>query len=93
MDIKESIWYKNRLLALVQENNDYYLFYAITNYPKLEIQEETQTINNIVTFTKSVSGEVKLPLVSGNNNSILNLIKLQNASEYETIVSVLKAIL
>ena len=93
MDIKESIWYKNRLLALVQENNDYYLFYAITDCPKLEIQEETQTINNIVTFAKSVSGEVKLPLVSGNNHSILTFVKLQNASEYETIVSVLKAIL
>ena len=93
MDIKESIWYKNRLLALVQEDNNYYLFCAITNDPELKIQEETQTINNLITFTKSVSGEVKLPLVVGNNNSILNLIKLQNASEYEKIVSVLKALL
>ena len=58
-----------------------------------KIQEETQTINNLITFTKSISGEVKLPLVVGNNNSILTLIKLQNESEYETIVSVLKALL
>lgn len=93
MDIKESIWYKNRLLALVQDNNDYYLFYEITDSPKLKIQEETQTINDMITFTKSVSGEVKLPLVVGNNNSILNLIKLQNASEYGKIVSVLKGLL
>ena len=93
MDIKESIWYKNRLLALVQDNNDYYLFYAITDSPKLKIQEETQTINDMITFTKSISSEIKLPLVVGNNNSILNLIKLQNASEYEKIVSILKALL
>lgn len=93
MDIKESIWYKNRLLALLQDDNDYYLFYAITDSPELKIQEETQTINNLVTFTKSVSYEVKLPLVLGNNNSVLTFIKLQNASEYETIVSFLKAIL
>ena len=93
MDIKESIWYKNRLLALIRDNNDYYLLCAITDCPKLEVQEETETINNMITFTKSISGEINFPLVVGNNNSILNLIKLQDASEYEKIVSILKALL
>ena len=82
-------------IALVEDNNKYFLFLSKYNAPTINIEEDFLSIFGktgveLYKFLKSYNCQLNVNLNGFNSDTHFNIISLQNKEEYYTIVKVLE---
>lgn len=89
--------FKNIFIGLLDDqDNKYYIIFGKTGTPNLTIEEQYNNISwhwtTLYKYLENKTCNLNIPFISMKNNSLVNIIPIENKKEYENLIFMLEKI-